>query len=114
MSERQPSQADRPFTRHNPLRIPAMTANPTDSVSTKPINDGGPAFHVAATVFPNGQCQPGWDGMTLRDYFAAKAMVGTLAGRASWPVEKSDKQRLAEECFQIANSMLEAREGAAK
>ena len=39
------------------------------------IDDGGPAFPCG----PSGGCGP-WDGMTLRHYFAAKAMQGLLAG----------------------------------
>lgn len=47
------------------------------------INDGGPAF-------PNvpdgaGSRWADWDtGMTLRDYFAAKAMLGAITGESPW------------------------------
>ena len=65
-------------------------------------NTGGPAFPVPAelcqdlTVFEQR-------GMTLRDYFAAKAMQMTfpLCGT---------KTTAAEECYRIADAMLKARE----
>ncbi len=37
-----------------------------------------PAFPVADVVHPNNQIQYGTNGMTLRDYFAAKAMQGIV------------------------------------
>jgi hypothetical protein len=49
-------------------------------------------------------------GMTLRDYFAAKAMQGMLAN----PVEGNDgmiSKRLALWSYEIADAMLEARGG---
>jgi len=38
-----------------------------------PINDGGPAFPVADTIHWDGH-----NGMTLRDYFAAHALITKL------------------------------------
>ena len=60
-------------------------------------NTGGPAFPVTTS------CAPDYDGMTLRDYFAAKAMQMTfpLCGT---------KTTAAEECYRIADAMLKARE----
>ena len=45
-------------------------------------------------------------GMTLRDYFAAKAMQGILSD----PNFSSPDDKLAEACYLIANAMLKARE----
>ena len=48
-------------------------------------------------------------GMTLRDYFAAKAMQGELACQCvgqSW----LDIEKLAEHCYNIADAMLKARD----
>jgi hypothetical protein len=46
-------------------------------------------------------------GMTLRDYFAAKAMQGELANEAKdW---KGSYQYLAKRAYVIADAMLEAR-----
>ena len=47
-----------------------------------------------------------WDrGMTLRDYFAAKAMQGLLSSDVYAPVEKFAKQ-----AYVMADEMLKARE----
>ena len=45
-------------------------------------------------------------GMTLRDYFAAKAMQGRLAN----PDWLCSDDRTAKEAYQIADAMLRARE----
>jgi len=52
------------------------------------------------------------DGMTLRDYFAAKAMQGLLSSIGEWTagtkgLEFSDT--VAEDAYWIADSMMEAR-----
>jgi hypothetical protein len=60
------------------------------------INDGGPAFPSEYTL-PENQ------GMTLRDYFAAKAMQA-LAQKYS---HEGDISRNA---YKIADAMLKARE----
>lgn len=63
------------------------------------INDGGPAF-------PRGS----WDmGMTLRDYFAAKAMQGFIAQElASQPYDWADE--VARASYAMADAMLAARD----
>lgn len=48
---------------------------------TEPIKDGGPAFPVPLNPGEPWQGMAPCDGMTLRDYFAAKAMQGMLADR---------------------------------
>jgi hypothetical protein len=45
-------------------------------------------------------------GMTLRDYFAAKAMQGLLAGA----LESSDTGLIARDCYAMADAMIKARE----
>jgi len=45
-------------------------------------------------------------GMTLRDYFAAKAMQGKLAN----PDWLASEERTATEAYEIADAMLRARE----
>lgn len=48
-------------------------------------------------------------GMSLRDYFAAKAMVGILSSNAkNWPSETPES--LASCCYQTADAMLAERE----
>lgn len=69
------------------------------------INHGGPAFPIPA-VYSEGQgmCQ-GWDGMTLRDYFAAKALQGELSGQHDnnmW----ADMHHLAARCVKIADALI--------
>jgi len=68
---------------------------------------GGPAFpYVMDADFEYGV------GMTLRDYFAAKAMQGICAhsGGAS-PVWAENNSDIAEVSYELADAMLKAREG---
>ena len=63
------------------------------------MNTGGPAFPV------NGY-SPDFNGMTLRDYFAAKAMQSLIT------VQFQTKQaQSAETAYEWADAMLEARNG---
>ena len=63
------------------------------------IETGGPAF-------PR---QPGGDtGMTLRDYFAAKAMHG-MAGSRRYCEVGWDQADMASQAYEIADAMLKAR-----
>ena len=60
------------------------------------INDGGPAF--PRTGWPNET------GMTLRDYFAAKAMQALIPSGQS-----IDTMKYAESAYALADAMLKAR-----
>lgn len=60
-----------------------------------------PAF---PSTFHNGWGEPE-KGMTLRDYFAAKAMQGLLAG-----TKTSDCMMIVKDAYAIADAMLKARE----
>ena len=81
-------------------------------MSTK--NDGGPAFPIGSTPEEWG------NGMTLRDYFAAKAMQGELSASVCTdeksdygiPLNVSDENldRMTRHWFRIADSMLKARQ----
>jgi hypothetical protein len=63
---------------------------------------GGPAFPVPGLHENND-----YDGMTLRDYFAAKAMQGMMAdGQVLRLVEDGD---LAGAAYAMADAMLKAR-----
>jgi ribonuclease I len=67
------------------------------------IKDGGPAFPMAASEYAgHGPC---W-GMTLHDYFAAKAMAVLMA-----ELENPTTQDVAEWAYRYADAMLAAREG---
>jgi hypothetical protein len=63
---------------------------------------GGPAY-------PSPRWE-GWgspqEGMTLRDYFAAKAMQYWL----SYPINLEDADRCARNAYSMADAMLKARE----
>ena len=63
------------------------------------INTGGPAF--PNPHFVNHK------GMTLRDYFAAKAMQGMYAA-SSFPTGIMDDT--AKEAYEMADAMLKARD----
>lgn len=68
-------------------------------------NDGGPAFPNRETKDTLGR----WDGMSLRDYFAAKALPFVLT-------ELGDGQGSGDaacDAYRIADAMLKAREGGA-
>jgi hypothetical protein len=66
----------------------------------KIIHTGGPAFPLAIDK------QVLHDGMTLRDYFAAKAMQG-LVENANWRGMPEDA--LAKAAYNMADAMLEVR-----
>lgn len=74
------------------------------------INNGGPAFPV-----PGLHADEGFNGMTLRDYFAAKAMQGLIAqsqGCAYTTVAAvaEENARLASAyAYELADAMLLAR-----
>lgn len=70
-------------------------------------NHGGPAFpHIRKPVAPGVEEVITSGGMSLRDYFAAKAMQGRLAN----PDWLCSDDRTATEAYQIADAMLRARE----
>ena len=63
-------------------------------------NTGGPAFPTGKGVVVDD-----YQGMTLRDYFAAKAMQAWLVG-----VNLPNADVCAITAYEIADAMLEARE----
>lgn len=70
--------------------------------------DGGPAF--PPVYLPNGsvpEAESAPSGMSLRDYFAAKALQGMFAsGRSGgWGFQEQ-----ATQCYQAADAMLAARD----
>ena len=56
----------------------------------------------------DGEKIQGERGMTLRDYFAAKAMQGMLAGQDRRLV--ATKEFIGETAYEYADSMMKARE----
>jgi hypothetical protein len=71
-------------------------------------NTGGPAF---PGLHPSKECNYQDAGMTLRDYFAAKAMQGYAQYSAANSKSVFSDQQLAEDAYLIADAMLAAREG---
>jgi len=71
---------------------------------------GGPAFPVHPDMAAQLGCVPSQSdaGMTLRDYFAAKAMQSMLAHPNS--KEIASPQVYAGAAYQMADAMLKARE----
>ena len=68
-------------------------------------NTGGPAFMVAELANIKH------DGMTLRDYFAAKAMEGMLSNpKLQEQILKSGQSWIEESAYAWADGMLKARE----
>ena len=65
-------------------------------------NDGGPAFPVPNDANVNGQ-----EGMTLRDYFAAKAMQGMVSAEYG---ERLDHLAWSIDAYELADAMLSARD----
>ena len=89
-------------------------------------NKDEPAFPTNDSTHPSGQVFYGKSGMTLRDYFAAKAMLGLMGmNRAEEFVDENGDEMtyedgdvgtlfvhtnfLAEEAYMIADMMLKAR-----
>ena len=69
-------------------------------------NTGGPAFPLS-TVDPYDRSVTTCDGMTLRDYFAAKAMASVIARG-----DDTNRPGMAEWAYAMADAMLRAREAA--
>jgi hypothetical protein len=69
------------------------------------INTGGPAFPAGAFEHDRGGILCWQDGMTLRDYFAAKAMQTLLIG-----MEIYHRPSIATQAYAMADAMLAERE----
>lgn len=72
---------------------------------------GGTAFPLHSEVRPALDTE--WCGMTLRDYFAAKAMQGLMTrkeqGGFDFAVYEKDAMRVALWAYDLADEMLKAR-----
>lgn len=86
-------------------------------IDSKKIDDGGPAFAGGLFEPQHGgrnDREPWNHGMSLRDWFAGRAMQGQLSG--FWQSEKphgwSDEE-IAAEAYRIADAMIAARKGGA-
>jgi hypothetical protein len=75
-------------------------------------NTGGPAFPRAPFEYIDNSSGLDWavreqSGMTLRDYFAAKAMQG-MVNYGPWS-DNQDRMQIAECAYKLADAMLNAR-----
>ena len=73
-----------------------------------------PAFPRPASLDPEFEARiPSQTGMTLRDYFAAKAMQGMLANpKLQEQILKAGQSWIEESAWAVADAMLKARDGA--
>ena len=75
----------------------------------------GPAFPALGFVVPHDLAREGvavlgrTQGMTLRDYFAAKAMQGILAGDQPICKDPDPTTIIAQVAYMIADAMLKER-----
>lgn len=67
-------------------------------------DDGGPAFPSESFVRPNSDYGVEYDGMTLRDYFAAQALPAILSRFFQFSTKEC-----TEYAYKVADAMLEAR-----
>jgi hypothetical protein len=72
------------------------------------INTGGPAFPVQSVYIEDQETNS--HGMSLRDYFAAKAMQGVLAGDHPITHGSEPLTTVAYVAYAQADAMLKARE----
>jgi hypothetical protein len=74
------------------------------------MNDtGGAAFARPASIDPEYDARvPSQEGMTLRDYFAAKAMQGFISNTDL--VHMYNPENMAKWAYERADAMLKARE----
>jgi hypothetical protein len=70
---------------------------------------------MTTPAFPqqfNGTTEPSLSGMTLRDYFAARALQGLLSSIGEWSTGTPDVEfsnSVAIDSYWIADAMMEAR-----
>ena len=69
-------------------------------------NTGGPAFPIPLNPGQSWQAMAPCDGMTLRDYFAAKAMQGLVVDGVGSIMD----EELADWAYRLADAMLKLRE----
>ena len=69
------------------------------------INTGGPAFPQTVVIAADGSTF--FEGMNMRDYFAAKALQALLLDDM---YDFSDRNLIAQKTYAYADAMLKARE----
>lgn len=66
-------------------------------------NNGGPAFPLKEPLTSDSE------GMTLRDYFAAKAMAPMVQNRMVGSSQYGNEVEIAARAYEIADAMIRAR-----
>jgi hypothetical protein len=74
--------------------------------------DGGPAFPQSDVLREDGAelCRTAYGGMSLRDWFAGQALAGITANPATRGSGDELIGALSVSCYDIADTMLAARE----
>lgn len=77
--------------------------------------DGGPAFSVQPFTTNSHEWSDGSEGMSLRDWFAGQALIGSVLEDDRAEEIGKDGQTFAQisawRAYRFADAMLEAREG---
>lgn len=75
------------------------------------INNGGPAFPSTLQYFPDDTSYHDHEGMSLRDYFAAKAMRAIMGSDRYMGVIGLNNyaHNVSKDAYIMADAMLEAR-----
>jgi hypothetical protein len=69
-----------------------------------------PAFPTGIITDEKGKIIGGSNGMTLRDYFAAKAMQAFMSGWIGRDIYPETDMVIAEHAYSMADAMMKARE----
>ena len=75
----------------------------TEAAFARPASE----FTKNGTLPDGNDAIPAQDGMTLRDYFAAQAIMGSCAATNPW---WEDYKELAQAAYHLADAMLAQRE----
>lgn len=79
------------------------------------VKTGGPAFPRPVSINPNDVIEFAAEGMSLRDYFAAKALIPDKVLASAMDTSASEYEalpKLAKWCYAWADAMLSERERA--
>lgn len=78
------------------------------------MNTEDELYKAGGTAFPvtEDTCAGAWHGLTKRDYFAAAALTGLIAGIQHWSLvtDNGKNAPMATYAYKIADAMLKARE----
>lgn len=70
------------------------------------FNDGGPAFPVHSAL----EAAQGYEGMSLRDWFAGQALASHAYHTSIPPDDEGYAAEVASLCYLVADAMLAARQ----